>query len=316
MSTDSVKHYLNLAGKIPLLTPAEEIELGRSVQKMMLLLETKPEGPYTMSEKRTLRTGKRAKDRMITANLRLVAKVASKYIVRCQHLEMVDLFQEGVVGMIRAVEKFDPEKGYKFSTYAYWWIRQGMGRAAAQMDRSIRLPSNATDCLIKARYFIYDYQAKHGKVPSVADIAEHCGVSLPIMKEYLHHNQRPRSLDERCGGNDSSDDRSTVLELVTGDVDSPWDYVDQQEYLEHHGTLHREINNLPPQQQQIIQLRFILPSEEDGHDFFQRSQVKTAEKLGVTRQCVQSQEIKAIRKLRLALNKSPVRNDYGRAANA
>ena len=107
----SVQFYLNSAGRYPLLTPAEEITLGNSVQRMMSLLAENPEGPYSKQEVKVLKAGKRAKDRMILANLRLVTLVAKKYASRCKTLDMADLLQEGVIGLIRGVEKFDPSKG-------------------------------------------------------------------------------------------------------------------------------------------------------------------------------------------------------------
>ena len=126
-SSDPISWYLSTIGRVPLLTPAEEIELGNQVQAMMRLAEEDKGDAYTTHEKKIMRVGKRSKERMMKANLRLVVSVAKKY--QGKGLELLDLIQEGSLGLERAVEKFDPTRGYKFSTYAFWWIRQSMTRA-------------------------------------------------------------------------------------------------------------------------------------------------------------------------------------------
>ena len=137
IASDSIGHYLSSIGRVPLLTPAEEIELAHHVQNMKKLLQT-PETDRTRRHLYQIKIGKRARDRMMAANLRLVVSVAKKY--QNQGLELLDLVQEGAIGLERAVDKFDPAMGYKFSTYAYWWIRQGMTRAIDNSARTIRLP--------------------------------------------------------------------------------------------------------------------------------------------------------------------------------
>ena len=163
VDTGAIDHILTAAGRAPLLTAEEEILLGRRVQALMRLLEDKPDGPYTSAEQRTLRLGKRAKERMITANIRLVVHVAKKYIHRIQTLTLADLIQEGSIGLIRGVEKFDPERGYKFSTFGYWWVRQGISRAITQNDRVIRLPIAAVEALNKLRGFVPAFVQEHGR---------------------------------------------------------------------------------------------------------------------------------------------------------
>ena len=154
-SGDSVRAYLRDIGRIPLLEHDEEIILGRQVQRLMTL-ETKREelqetnghqiddrsfaemtGNDYKALKRELRAGKQAKDKMVTANLRLVVSIAKKYTKR--NMELLDIIQEGTIGLVRGVEKFDPGRGYKFSTYAYWWIRQGITRAIAEKSRAIQI---------------------------------------------------------------------------------------------------------------------------------------------------------------------------------
>ncbi|MCP9772131.1 sigma-70 family RNA polymerase sigma factor, partial [Synechococcus sp. Tobar12-5m-g] len=156
-----VRSYLRDIGRVPLLSHEQEITLGRQVQELMRLEEAEQElemrgGSKPSSEqwaeslglslpllKRKLINGRRAKERMVAANLRLVVSVAKKYTKR--NMELLDLIQEGTIGLVRGVEKFDPTRGYKFSTYAYWWIRQGITRAIAEKSRTIRLPIHITE---------------------------------------------------------------------------------------------------------------------------------------------------------------------------
>ena len=157
-SGDSVRSYLRDIGRIPLLEHAEEILLGRKVQRLMEIKDLEKEMEVqsqadlagilditTLELKRQLRDGTKAKDKMVTANLRLVVSVAKKYTKR--NMELLDIIQEGTIGLVRGVEKFDPSRGYKFSTYAYWWIRQGITRAIAEKSRAIRLPIHVTENL-------------------------------------------------------------------------------------------------------------------------------------------------------------------------
>ena len=158
---DLVRSYLRDIGRVPLLSHEQEITLGRQVQEYMQveraeleLFELTGDKPSidelsnklnlsTSTIKKRLRAGQRAKERMVAANLRLVVSVAKKYTKR--NMELLDLIQEGTIGLVRGVEKFDPARGYKFSTYAYWWIRQGITRAIAEKSRAIRLPIHITE---------------------------------------------------------------------------------------------------------------------------------------------------------------------------
>jgi len=301
VADSSTQFYLNHAGRVPLLTPAEEITLGHSVQRMMRLLEEKPSGPYEMTERRILRTGKRAKDRMILANLRLVTLLAKKYCARCKTLDMADLLQEGVIGLIRGVEKFDPEKGYKFSTYAYWWIRQGVGRAVSQFDRSIRLPINAVDVLTKARYFIPRFTEANGRAPRIEEIAEECGVTKEVMTNYLLHNNNARSLDEAVA-NEHGKDRSALVDLIPCERETPWEYLDKEAERESFGQLKSFANSLSPKEQKVIQLRFpMLGEDPEVVDFFSNAQHVVAQQLGVSRQYVQQCEKRIVHKLRVKM---------------
>ncbi len=227
--TAQVAWFLNQAGRIPLLTHEEEIILGRSVQAMAQLLRDKPDGPYNADEKRILRTGKRAKDRFIKANLRLVVNVAKKYLVAVRSLELNDLIQEGMFGLIRGVEKFDPERGYKASTYFYWWIRQGISRAISQQDRCIRLPPNAIGCLNKVRDWAPSFFAEHGRAPTFEECAEYCGITPIVMRRYLMHSTGVGSLDQTARNGDNSIE---LIDLVVGTEASPMEAIELDDGIE------------------------------------------------------------------------------------
>ena len=251
---DPLRDYLNQIGKIPLLTAAEEIELGNSIQRMMPLLE-KPD--LTKDEQKIIRIGKRAKKRMVQGNLRLVISVASKYNKMTSRLSMQDLIQEGNIGLIRAVEMFDPSRGYKFSTYAYWWIRQGIMRATQTQDRMIKLPSGAPDGLRKVKYFMIDYQKEHGVMPSLKECADLIGVQPETMRNYLQASEDATSLDTKPRSR--ADDGSQILDLI------PSTYGAADEDLELDTAtlaIKRAFKEMTERERTIITMRYGLDGEE------------------------------------------------------
>ena len=251
---DPLRDYLNQIGKIPLLTAAEEIELGNSIQRMMPLLE-KPD--LTKDEQKIIRIGKRAKKRMVQGNLRLVISVASKYNKMTSRLSMQDLIQEGNIGLIRAVEMFDPSRGYKFSTYAYWWIRQGIMRATQTQDRMIKLPSGAPDGLRKVKYFMIDYQKEHGVMPSLKECADLIGVQPETMRNYLQASEDATSLDAKPRSR--ADDGSQILDLI------PSTYGAADEDLELDTAtlaIKRAFKEMTERERSIITMRYGLDGEE------------------------------------------------------
>ena len=231
----SIQPILNAAGKHPLLTPEEEIILNRAVLARAALVESNPDGPYTLAEKRVLRSGKRAKDRMVNANIRLVVSIAKRYTMNVKHLTLEDLIQEGTIGLIRAVEKFEAERGYKFSTYAYWWVRQAITRAIGHNDRAIRLPAAAQDTLRVLNRFIPEFKAKHGRMPSYEECFEQChhAKTMESLKAYLQHAQDCTSLDIHVTGKES--EGSTLMDLMTSDEEDAYDAIqleEQRQYVE------------------------------------------------------------------------------------
>ena len=185
ISGDSVRAYLRDIGRIPLLEHDEEILLGRQVQRLMQLQEMQKELDLDVKGLaeamdlpirqvlREFRDGTKAKDKMVTANLRLVVSVAKKYTKR--NMELLDIIQEGTIGLVRGVEKFDPGRGYKFSTYAYWWIRQGITRAIAEKSRAIRLPIHVTENLNKLKKAQRELSQINGRLPDVFELSDHLG---------------------------------------------------------------------------------------------------------------------------------------------
>jgi RNA polymerase primary sigma factor len=224
---DGLGAFLNRAGKIPLLTAAEEIELGRQVRAMLDLKADKPLPPYTLSERRIIRSGSRARDRMITGNLRLVVTIARKYSksVRIGTLSFDDLIQEGMTGLIRAVEKFDTERGYKFSTYAYWWIRQGITRAIDYTASSIRLPVHVRELVNKLRMLTHRYEQEKGRPPTISEIMEELDITDDRLTEILEAARPIASLHS-----ETSEDGGMMIDLITSDrPDALMALIEQQE---------------------------------------------------------------------------------------
>lgn len=223
---DTVSFLMKQAGRFPLLTPEQELMLGRRVQAWVELRELDP-AELTTQQKRSLRSGRRAFEKMYLSNIRLVITVAAKYARFCKTLGMEDLIQEGCVGLARAVEKFDAERGYKFSTYSYWWIRQAVTRAINQTDRSIRLPMDATDALRKVGRFVTEYREEHGRSPSLELCSEISGISAERIKDFLPHAQGTRSLDDRAKADD--DQTSALVDLIACDRETPWEHAEQED---------------------------------------------------------------------------------------
>ena len=204
-SADMVRTYLHEIGRVPLLTHEQEIVYGKQVQKMMTLLAEKEELGLSLKEwakhaqmseiklNRIVKEGQRAKRKMIEANLRLVVAIAKKYQKR--NMEFLDLIQEGSLGLERGVEKFDPTRGYKFSTYAYWWIRQAITRAIAQQARTIRLPIHITEKLNKIKKTQRELAQKLGRSAEVSEIAQELDLKSEQIREYLSIARQPISLD-------------------------------------------------------------------------------------------------------------------------
>ncbi|KGG16279.1 MULTISPECIES: RpoD/SigA family RNA polymerase sigma factor [unclassified Prochlorococcus] len=295
-STDPISWYLATIGRVPLLTPAEEIELGNQVQVMMNLTEdgmvNEKTKTFTAHERRLIRIGRRAKERMMKANLRLVVSVAKKY--QGKGLELLDLVQEGSLGLERAVEKFDPTRGYKFSTYAFWWIRQSMTRAIACQSRTIRLPVHLSERLASIRKVSLDLAHKLGAMPNRVEIAEEMDIEVEELDSILRQALTTSSLDAPVNGDDG---RSFLGDLIAdGSAEEPLEKVEQSIHQEQLG---RWLTHLSEQEQHVLKLRFGL----EGND--RHTLAEIGRLLEVSRERVRQVELKSLRKLRNLTRKLP-----------
>lgn len=293
-SSDPITWYLATIGREPLLTPAEEIELGNQVQTMMRLLEEAGEivREFTDHENKLIRIGKRAKQRMMKANLRLVVSVAKKY--QGKGLELLDLIQEGSLGLERAVEKFDPTRGYKFSTYAFWWIRQSMTRAIACQSRTIRLPVHLSERLTAIRKVSLDLAHKLGAMPNRQEIAEAMAMPIEELDGLLRQSLTTSSLDAPVNGDEG---RSFLGDLIADSSgEEPLDRVERGMHQEQLG---RWLSQLSDQERQVLQLRFGLEGQE------RHTLAEIGRQLDVSRERVRQVELKALRKLRNMTRRIP-----------
>ena len=210
MANDSVSTYLNAIGKYPLLTKSQEVLLGSQIQAW-IAIRSKDRSTYTHEDRMVERLGKRAKDKFVTCNLRLVVNIAKKYARYCKTLDLMDLVQEGNIGLIRAVEKFDPTRGYAMSTYAYWWIRQSIQRAIQFGDLTIRLSINVHEAIAKIKKTIEELSRETGIDPTLEEVAEASGIELDEIKLILAAPKTTFSLDKRIGG---QEDGLNIMETI------------------------------------------------------------------------------------------------------
>jgi RNA polymerase nonessential primary-like sigma factor len=299
---DLVRSYLRDIGRVPLLSHEQEITLGRQVQELMAIEELREEltmraggqepSPAVLAEaaglsvpllRRRLQAGRRAKERMVAANLRLVVSVAKKYTKR--NMELLDLIQEGTIGLVRGVEKFDPTRGYKFSTYAYWWIRQGITRAIAEKSRTIRLPIHITETLNKLKKGQRELSQELGRTPTVTELATYVELPEEEVKDLLCRARQPVSLETKVGDGDDTE----LLDLLAGEGAGPEEMV-AGECLR--GDLRALLEQLPELQGRVLRLRYGMEGEEP------MSLTGIARALGMSRDKTRSLERRALEEIR------------------
>jgi len=309
---DSIRLYLQEIGRIRLLRAEEEIELARKIADLLELerirddlmdgLDHEPtdaewaeavDMPLPAFQKR-LHLGRRAKDKMVQSNLRLVVSIAKKYMNR--GLSFQDLIQEGSLGLIRAAEKFDHEKGYKFSTYATWWIRQAITRAIADQSRTIRLPVHLYETISRIKKTTKLLSQELGRKPTEEEIATSMEMTIEKLRFIAKSAQLPISLETPIG----KEEDSRLGDFIESDGETPEDEVSKSLLRE---DLEGVLGTLSPRERDVLRLRYGL---DDGR-------MKTLEEIGqtfnVTRERIRQIEAKALRKLRHP-NRNSVLKEY------
>ncbi|WP_405085197.1 RNA polymerase sigma factor [Microbispora sp. NBC_01389] len=296
---DSVHTYLKSIGRRTLLTAAQEVELAKRIEaglyaeyKLETALESGLPAHVREDLEWAIEDGRRAKDHMLEANLRLVVSVAKKYTDR--GMALLDVVQEGNLGLIRAVEKFDYTKGYKFSTYAMWWIRQAIQRGFADSARTIRLPVHVLEMLSKLSRVERDMHQRLGREPTPEELAAELDKTPDQIEELLRTSRQPISLDSTIG-----EDGETRIGDLIEDVDSPEasEVVDRQLLAEQ---LKGVLGNLSPREAKIMSLRFGLA---DGKP---HTLDEIGKHLGLTRERIRQLEKESLSKLRHPSNTRPL----------
>ncbi|MEC4893418.1 MAG: RNA polymerase sigma factor RpoD [Oscillatoria sp. PMC 1051.18] len=309
---DSIRVYLQEIGRIRLLRADEEIELARKIADLLELerirerlfdrLDREPSDREWASEvemdlsqfRRRLHIGRRAKDKMVQSNLRLVVSIAKKYMNR--GLSFQDLIQEGSLGLIRAAEKFDHEKGYKFSTYATWWIRQAITRAIADQSRTIRLPVHLYETISRIKKTTKILSQEMGRKPTEEEIATRMEMTIEKLRFIAKSAQLPISLETPIG----KEEDSRLGDFIEADGETPEDQVSKNLLRE---DLENVLDTLSPRERDVLRLRYGL---DDGR-------MKTLEEIGqifnVTRERIRQIEAKALRKLRHP-NRNSILKEY------
>ncbi|NUR00012.1 MAG: RNA polymerase sigma factor [Streptomyces sp.] len=288
-SSDLFRQYLREIGRIPLLTAAEEVELARRVEAGLFAEERLSTAPDLDSQlaldlDRLVVMGRMAKRRLIEANLRLVVSVAKRYVGR--GLTMLDLVQEGNLGLIRAVEKFDYARGYKFSTYATWWIRQAMSRALADQARTIRVPVHVVELINRVVRVQRRMLQERGYEPTPEEVADHLDLPPERVTEVLRLAQEPVSLHAPVG---EEDDVALGDLIEDGDAASP---VESAAFLLLREHLEAVLSTLGERERKVVQLRYGLA---DGRP---RTLEEIGRIFGVTRERIRQIESKTLNKLR------------------
>ncbi|MEU9186231.1 RNA polymerase sigma factor [Streptomyces sp. NPDC048484] len=288
-SSDLFRQYLREIGRIPLLTAAEEVDLARRVEAGLfaeekLRLASDLDSQLALDLDKLVVMGRMAKRRLIEANLRLVVSVAKRYVGR--GLTMLDLVQEGNLGLIRAVEKFDYARGYKFSTYATWWIRQAMSRALADQARTIRVPVHVVELINRVVRVQRRMLQERGYEPTPEEVAAHLDLTGERVSEVLRLAQEPVSLHAPVG---EEDDVALGDLIEDGDATSP---VESAAFLLLREHLEAVLSTLGERERKVVQLRYGLA---DGRP---RTLEEIGRIFGVTRERIRQIESKTLNKLR------------------
>jgi len=292
----SLSAFLGEIGRHQLLTPEQELTMGRKVQAMVALNErcqlaggSGPACIYNDEEKRTIKRGERAKNQMITSNLRLVVNLAKRY--QGKGLDLLDLIQEGTLGLTRAVEKYDPTRGHRFSTYAYWWIRQGLNRALSTQSRTIRIPVNVNEKLTKLRAAKARLMQSNGLPPTSEQLAESMQISLSEVEDLLGCELRSVTVSLQ-GVVKSKSDPSELVDVLPSDEIPPMERAETAERTASAWKL-LDKSNLTPKERTVVMLRFGL---DGSHEW--RTLAEVARHMNCSREYCRQVVQRALRKLR------------------
>lgn len=296
---DAVRMYLGEIGQVALLSADDEKRLGRAIRTMQEAKARSAKGAVTATQRRELRNimreGEEAFEHLITANLRLVVSIARKYDGR--ELQLLDLIQEGNIGLMRAAEKYDWEKGFKFSTYATWWIRQAMMRAMADQGRTIRVPSHVVEMLNRITKADRELNVELKREPTYAELAERTLIPAEKIEELKQISSVTISLDEPVS---SDEDSTTWGDKFGGDTtDSPADVAQRRELVD---AVSLELDHLPERDRRIIDKRFGITSGEP------QTLDDVAKQEGVTRERIRQIEQKTLARLRHPNNSQRLRS--------
>ena len=292
----SLSAFLGEIGRHQLLTPEQELTMGRKVQAMVALAErcqlaggSGPACEYSDEEKRTIKRGERAKNQMITSNLRLVVNLAKRY--QGKGLDLLDLIQEGTLGLTRAVEKYDPTRGHRFSNYAYWWIRQGLNRALSTQSRTIRIPVNVNEKLTKLRAAKARLMQSNGLPPTSEQLAESMQISLSEVEDLLGCELRSVTVSLQ-GVVKSKSDPSELVDVLPSDEIPP---MERAEIAERTASAWKLLDksNLTPKERTVVMLRFGL---DGSHEW--RTLAEVARHMNCSREYCRQVVQRALRKLR------------------
>ena len=297
-----LRSYMRDIGRVPLLSGDQEITLGRQVQQLMAIEELREElslraggqppsddqlaeasGLSVAALRKQRRLGVRAKERMVSANLRLVVSIAKNYTN--SSFELADLIQEGTIGLVRGVEKFDPSRGYKFSTYAYWWIRQGITRAIKDKSRVIRLPAHINDALSKLKRCQRELSQSLGRTPRLDEVAAATGLSELDVREVMFRALQPLSFDATTADGDAFD----LLDTVACEGMQPEELA-LKDCLKQN--MRRLLDQLPEQEAELLKLRYGVDQENAW------SLSAAARELGITRDTARGLERRAVATMR------------------
>jgi RNA polymerase primary sigma factor len=300
---DTVRQYLNEIGRHDLLTSAEERILGKAVKDGQKAAErlAKKDVKLGAKERRDLkeavREGEKAKERMVNANLRLVVSIARRYDRKELHLS--DLIQEGNIGLMHAVDKYDYEKGFKFSTYATWWIRQSMTRAMADQGRNIRIPGHMMEIVNRIQRAERELTSELKRDPSPEEVAQRCDISLEKLFEIQQLTLSTASLDAPVGVD--VDDLTVGETIASTDASDPLDQTISRDLITQ---VEKSLGDLPERERRIMSMRFGL-GEFTGK---QHTLEEVADKEGITRERVRQIEQKTLARMRHPHNVSGLRS--------